>query len=112
MRLFAQSLDENTYAKEEEEMKLHIRAQMPLGGSVHELNEKVQILENFLVGFKKSSGSRAAWNGGGANLTVEFKDEYRDTSFPYVLESKVIGKVISIGGADWSTYGVSERGFQ
>ena len=30
MRLFAQSLDENTYAKEEEEMKLHIRAQMPL----------------------------------------------------------------------------------
>ena len=34
----------------------------------------------------------------GANLTVEFKDEYRDTSFPYVLESKVIGKVISIGG--------------
>ena len=39
--LFAQSLDENTYAKEEEEMKLHIRAQMPLGGSVHELNEKV-----------------------------------------------------------------------
>ena len=45
MRLFAQSLDENTYAKEEEEMKLHIRAQMPLGGSVHELNEKVQILE-------------------------------------------------------------------
>ena len=42
---------------------------------------------------------------------MEFKDEYRDTSFPYVLESKVIGKVISIGGADWSTYGVSERGF-
>lgn len=111
MRLFAQSLDENTYAKEEEEMKLHIRAQMPLGGSVHELNEKVQILENFLVGFKeiKRFESRVEWWG--ANLTVEFKDEYRDTSFPYVLESKVIGKVISIGGADWSTYGVSERGF-
>lgn len=111
MRLFAQSLDENTYAKEEEEMKLHIRAQMPLGGSVHELNEKVQILENFLVGFKeiKRFESRVEWWG--VNLTVEFKDEYRDTSFPYVLESKVIGKVISIGGADWSTYGVSERGF-
>ena len=92
-------------------MKLHIRAQMPLGGSVHELNEKVQILENFLVGFKeiKRFESRVEWWG--ANLTVEFKDEYRDTSFPYVLESKVIGKVISIGGADWSTYGVSERGF-
>lgn len=30
--------------------------------------------------------------------------------FPYRLESKVIGKVITIGGADWSTYGISERG--
>lgn len=111
MRLFAQSLSGNTYASEEEEMKLHIRAQMPLGGSVHELNEKVQILENFLAGFKEIKRFETRVERWGASVTVEFKDEYRDTSFPYVLESKVIGKIISIGGADWSTYGVSERGF-
>lgn len=111
IRLFTQSLDGNTYAQEKEEMKLHIRAQMPLGGSVHELNDKVRILENFLVDFKeiKRFETRVDWRG--ADIVVEFKDEYRDTSFPFVLESKVIGKVISIGGADWSTYGVSERGF-
>lgn len=111
MRLFAGSLDGNTYAREEEEMKLLIRAQMPLGGSVHELNEKVQILENFLTQFDQIRRFETKVEWWGATVTVEFKDEFRDTSFPYVLESKVIGKVISIGGADWSTSGVSERGF-
>ena len=28
-----------------------------------------------------------------------------------MLENQVIGKLISIGGADWSTYGVNPRGF-
>ena len=111
MRLFAESLDADTYAEEEEEMKLHVRAQMPLGGTVQELNEKVQILENFLVEFDEIERFETRVERWGATVTVEFKDEYRDTSFPYVLESKVIGKVISIGGADWSTHGVSERGF-
>lgn len=111
MRLFATSLDGNTYARGEEEMKLNIRAQMPLGGSVHELNEKVLILENFLLGFKEIKRFETRVERWGASVVVEFKDEFRDTSFPYMLENKVIGKVISIGGADWSTYGVSERGF-
>ena len=112
MRLFAESLSENTYSSEKNnEKKLNIRAQMPLGGSAAELNEKVVILENFLSGFKEIKRFETRVNWWGAEVTVEFKDEYQHTSFPYQLENKVIGKVISIGGADWSTYGVSERGF-
>ena len=111
MRLFAESLGADTYAEKEEETVLHVRAQMPLGGTVQELNEKVQILENFLAGFDEIERFVTNVQWWGATVDVEFKDEFRDTSFPYVLESKVIGKVISIGGADWSTYGVSERGF-
>ncbi|MDE6159670.1 MAG: efflux RND transporter permease subunit, partial [Bacteroidaceae bacterium] len=30
---------------------------------------------------------------------------------PYQVENRVIGRVIGIGGADWSTWGVSQRGF-
>lgn len=112
MRLFAESLSDNTYSRgEEKEMKLHIRAQMPLGGSAAELNEKVVILENFLASFKEIKRFETRIDRWGADLQVEFKDEYQHTSFPYLLENKVIGRVISIGGADWSTYGVSKRGF-
>lgn len=112
MRLFAESLSENTYSKnEEKEMKLNIRAQMPLGGSVQELNEKVVILENFLSQFGEIARFETRVESWGATITVEFREEAQHTSFPYRLENKVIGKVISIGGADWSTSGVSERGF-
>lgn len=112
MRLFTESLSENTYSNDKEkELKLTIRAQMPLGGSAAELNEKVVILENFLAGFDEIKRFETRVESWGATVVVEFKDEHRQTSFPYLLENKVIGKVISIGGADWSTSGVSERGF-
>lgn len=112
MRLFAKSLSENTFSKkEEQEIKLTIRAQMPLGGSVHDLNEKVVILENFLTQFNEIKRVETRVESWGANITVQFREENLHTSFPYLLENKVIGKVISIGGADWSTSGVSERGF-
>ena len=112
MRLFAESLSENTYSSDKEkEIKLTIRAQMPLGGSATELNEKVVILENFLSGFDEIKRFETRVESWGATVVVEFKGEHQQTSFPYLLENKVIGKVISIGGADWSTSGVSERGF-
>lgn len=112
MRLFSQSMSGNTYSRNEErELELNIRAQMPLGGTAAQLNEKVVMLENFLVNFPEIERFETRVSSWGANITVEFKEEYKKSSFPYVLENKVIGKVISIGGADWATSGVSERGF-
>ena len=112
MRLFSQSMSGNTYSKNnEKELKLNIRAQMPLGGTAAQLNEKVVMLENFLITFPEIERIETRVSGWGANITVEFKEEYKKSAFPYVLENKVIGKVISIGGADWATSGVSERGF-
>lgn len=49
-------------------------------------------------------------DGRQGEITVKFKKNV-PAGFPYRLESKVIGKVITVGGADWSTYGISERGF-
>lgn len=111
MRLFAESLKGNTYSQEEKIIKLNIRAQMPLGGTAQELNEKVQILENFLSDFQEIKRFETRVESWGASVVVEFKKEVENTAFPYILESKVIGKILNIGGADWSTSGVSERGF-
>lgn len=112
MRLFSESLSENTYSHHNErDMQLYIRARMPLGGTAAQLNEKVVILENFLTRFHEIERFETRVANAGASITVEFKEEARNTSFPYILENRVIGKVISIGGADWSTSGVSDRGF-
>lgn len=111
LKLFIDSLDANTYRPREEEKRLTIRGQMPMGGSVQELNDKVKEVEAFLSQFKEIKRFESSVNSHGAIITVEFKKDALDTSFPYMLENKVIGKVITIGGADWATSGVSERGF-
>jgi len=112
MRLFSESLKDNTFNNTGERKKsLNIRAKMPLGGTAAQLNEKVIILENFLAGFQEIKRFETRVEGWGATINVDFKEEYEHTSFPYMQENKVIGKVISIGGADWSVSGVSERGF-
>jgi len=112
VRLFSESLSEHSFSSNDErEKKLIIRAQMPLGGTVDQLNEKVLLVEQFLSTFKEIERYETRVERWGATIEVKFKKEYRNLSFPYILESKVIGKIIKIGGADWSTSGVSERGF-
>lgn len=111
LKLFADSLDAGTYRPRRDDMQLNIRAQMPVGGSVQELNEKVRQVETFLSQYDEIKRFETSIRSRGALITVEFKEEALQTGFPYLLESRVIGKVITIGGADWATSGVSERGF-
>ena len=112
MRLFARTLGADTYARRGEQKKrLIIQARMPLGGTAAQLNEKVIPLENFLTTFPEIERFETRVSASGAAVTVDFKDSVQHTSFPYVLENKVISRVITIGGADWSTSGVSEHGF-
>ena len=110
MRLFAQSIKNGPSRDEDQVPVLTIRGRMPLGGSIHQLNEKVLQVEQFLAGF---DGIRRFETNitGDARITVEFEEEAARSSFPYYLESQVIGKLLDIGGADWSTSGVSPRGF-
>lgn len=111
LKLFTDSLDSNTFRQKEKETKLYVRAQMPLGGSVHELNGKVREVEALLSQYKEIKRFETVVRPNGAAIVVEFKDEALAAGFPFLLESRVIGKVITIGGADWATSGVSERGF-
>lgn len=112
MRLFTESLSRQTYSDEGDDEKiLCIRAKMPLGGTAAQLNEKVLLVDQFLSRFKEIERFETRVEAWGATTEVKFRKEYRDTSFPYVLENKVIGRIISIGGAEWSTSGVSKKGF-
>lgn len=109
--LFSESMDGASWPREKEEMKLYIMAQMPLGGTATQLNEKVRLLEETLSGETAVRRFETSVHGSGARITVQFTPEALGTSRPYLVENHVIGRVIGIGGADWSTYGVSQRGF-
>lgn len=113
MRLFAEHIngDRSRRPGDEEAKKLHIRGKMPVGGSMHELNDKMMQVERFLSDFPEIERFETKVGRWGGEIVVEFQKEHLNDGFPYALENKVIGQLIGIGGADWSTYGVSERGF-
>lgn len=113
MRIFAEHINGNRSHRPDDEAakKLHIRGKMPVGGSMHELNDKMMQVERFLSGFPEIERFETKVGRWGGEIVVEFKKEHANHGFPYSLENKVIGQLIGIGGADWSTYGVSERGF-
>lgn len=104
-------LDGSVQRRNADERKtLHVQALMPVGGTAVQLNDKVILVEELLKKYPEIKEFVTRIDGRQGEITVKFRDGV-DASFPYRLESMVIGKVITIGGADWSTYGVSERGF-
>lgn len=95
----------------QEEKELHIEAEMPIGGTAVQLNQKVMIVEELLKKYKGIKEFSTRIDGRHGSIDVKFNKDVAKSSLPYRLENAVIGKVITVGGADWATFGVSERGF-
>ena len=109
---FYRSLGRSNFYREPQQKMLHINAGMLEGCTVHQLNEVVKSMENYLAGFeeiKVFTTSVSSYSN--ASILVEFKPEYEDTSFPYQLKSMVTSMAINFGGANWSIFGIDENGF-
>lgn len=111
LRLFSEYVFENSFYSEPSRTTLYARGTMPEGCTVQQLNDAVALMENFLGKFDEIEmfqTSITAYNN--SSITIQFKPEYEFGSFPYFLKEEITSKAISLGGMDWSVYGVG-RGF-
>lgn len=111
LRLFVNSLDHDSRDNDNEKKHLSIRGQLPIGGAATELNVKVVELENVLRHMAGIKCFTTSIRGRNAWIEVDFDDNVATSYIPYKVENAEIDKMISIGGADWSTYGVRPMGF-
>lgn len=111
LRLFSSVHSSRTFSQRDREVKLYISARLTEGDDAVVLNQKMWQMDRFLAKFKEVKRFVTRVDGKSGSIEVEFADEYRDGAFPHYLESQVIREALSIGGVDWSTAGVSERGF-
>jgi len=110
-RLFSAYVFESGYYGRNEETRLTVTASMEKGATVHQMNEVMLEVENYLLQFNEieqfttnvSSGDRATIN-------IIFKEAYADSSFPFILKNRLIRKALDFSGMDWGVYGVG-RGF-
>lgn len=111
LRLFSSIHSSRTFSQQDREVKLHISARLTEGEDAVVLNQKMWQMDRFLAKFKEVKRFVTRVDGKSGSIEVEFADEHKDGAFPHYLESQVIREALSIGGVDWSTSGVSERGF-
>jgi hypothetical protein len=84
---------------------------MPEGCTVHQLNEAVRKMEQYISQFSEVQQFETRVTGyNNSSIIIHFTPEAERSSFPYMLKSQVEGKAISLGGMDWSVYGVG-KGF-
>lgn len=111
LRLFSSIHSSRTFSQQDREVKLYISARLTEGDDAVVLNQKMWQMDRYLAKFKEVKRFVTRVDGKSGSIEVEFADEYQEGSFPQYLESQVIHEALLIGGVDWTTSGVSERGF-
>ena len=111
LRLFSYYVFEGYYYSEPQQTILYVHASMPKGSTVHQLNDVYFQLENYLSQFSEiDKYITHVYSGQNGSMTICFKNEFENTSFPYILKNKLIARSLDLGGMNWNIFGVG-KGF-
>jgi len=110
LRLFVQFVYEGSqWNPGRDRTTLNVYAYMPPGATIVQMNQSIEILEQYLVGFKEidrfETNISSAQN---ASISITFKKEHEFGYFPHQLKSELITKSINSGAADWTVVGVGD----
>lgn len=112
LRLFTKSIGTSGFYREPQRTTLYINAGMPEGCTIHQLNDIVRYMENYLSQFEEIDMFRTEVRSyDQASITVTFKKEAEKSGFPLMLKNRVIQQAINYGGAVWGVYGIDDQGF-
>lgn len=101
MRLFAKKYNSSSF-RMPERTSLYIRASMPEGCTIGQLNDLMLKMENYLSQYKEIDIYQTRINSyREGNINVTFKKEFEMGGFPLSLEQAVTSEAINLGGADW-----------
>jgi multidrug efflux pump subunit AcrB len=111
LRYFTDFVSENARYSDPGRTTLNIYAKMPEGCTIEQMNETLKKMENFLSKFDQIQMFKTVISSARyGSISIFFKPKYEMSSFPYYLKNVLIKKAISLGGADWSIFGLG-KGF-
>ena len=111
LRLFTENVFNNSSYSDPQQTKLYVRGKMPEGCSVQQLNVAIRKMENYISSYDEVELFQTSiGNSQNSSITIHFKPEFENGSFPYFLKEQLTSKAIGLGGLDWNIYGVG-RGF-
>ncbi len=110
-RLFANNVFRKSYYVDPERTSLLVRARMPGGSNVHQLNEAVVQLEKYLMRYPQIEQFQTrVLSHDNAYIRILFKPDFDNEVFPVYLQRQLADKAISLGSAEWQITGAG-KGF-
>jgi len=110
LRLFNYYVFESSYYQKQEDTKLYIRASLPKGASMEQLNRIIIEMENYLLQYDEQiTFYTKVDNPQYALITIRFK-EGTPSMLPYLLKGKIVSHSLNLGGISWNVYGIG-KGF-
>ncbi len=109
LRLFSEHVYQRSFYSDPQRTTLYVRGSMPEGCTVQQLNEAVAKMENYISSFDEVEmfqTSVSSYRNGSISISFRPEDEYG--YFPFYLKELLTTKAISLGGVDWSIYGVGQ----
>ena len=110
--LFNKAMARSDFYREPARPQLYVRAGMPEGCTVQQLDEVMRSMENYLAHFEEvdvfETRIRSYDNG---TITVWFKPEFEGTWLPSRIKGDVISMATNFGGANWSVSGIDDSYF-
>jgi multidrug efflux pump subunit AcrB len=107
LRLFAVNVFENRSNRDVGKTKLYINAQLSLGNTIQQVDLTMRTIEEYLNNINGINQYITYINSERNGLIeVTFNAETENTGFPSQLKTLLSSKVVSIGGVNWSIYGV------
>ena len=110
--LFYKAMERSDFYREPARPQLYVRAGMPEGCTVQQLDQVIRSMENYLAHFEEIEvfETRISSPENGA-ITVWFKPEYEKTWLPIRIKGDIISMAINFGGANWRVTGIDDSYF-
>lgn len=109
LRMFVRNVFENSVYRTPEKTYLYVRASLPYGHTLQQMDQVIQRMEKYLRGVEGiDKFITQVVSGETAFITITFLPDYEHSSLPYQLKARLISEAIDLGGVKWLVYGVGQ----
>ena len=112
MRMFVRGVFEKSSYREPERTRLYVRATLPFGNTLEQMDHIIREFEAYLKGVEGvDKFVTTVSSGQNANIEITFKEAYERSALPYQLKGKLAMKSTDWSGVRWNIYGVGQGFF-
>lgn len=111
--LFFHDVREGMYwGRPEREVSVHVRAELPAGSTLRQMNAVITRMEEFLEGYKGINQYQTnITSGRTGSIHIWFDEDVEKGPLPHRLKSEIITHALTIGGGSWTVSGIDDNGF-